>query len=192
MAPQDSEPVADRKVFVTVGTTTFDGLIQAVLVPPIISMLHSQGYTSIRVQHGESTEIYQACLTPELEAELAKCGMSITAFAYADSDEITEEIKFAELVISHAGSGTILECLRYQKRIVVVPNRSLMENHQLELANEMSKQKYVVKGNLKNIDIAIDRSATYPYRHFPRTGSKVFAEVLEEELDKLDKDTMYG
>ncbi|KAF3909825.1 hypothetical protein ABW21_db0203109 [Orbilia brochopaga] len=192
MAQDDSEKAADRKVFVTVGTTTFDGLIQAVLAPQVIRLLRSQGYNSIRVQHGESLETYQACLTAELLTELTTCGMSITAFAYADSDNITEEIKSAELVISHAGSGTILECLRYQKRIIVVPNRSLMDNHQVELANEMAKQKYVVKGSLKKIDQAIEISATYAYKHFPRTGSKVFTEVLEEELDKLDKDRIYG
>ncbi|KAJ6258894.1 UDP-N-acetylglucosamine transferase subunit [Drechslerella dactyloides] len=192
MSPHNPEKAREQQVFVTVGTTTFDGLIGAVLKPSIISLLHTQGYTSICIQHGKSAEIYQACRTPELEAELLKCEMSITAFAYADSEEITNKIKLAELVICHAGSGTILDCLRYQKRIIAVPNTTLMENHQAELADEMSKQQYVVKGSLKSIARAIERSATYPYRHFPRMGSKVFTEILEDELDKVDKDKMYG
>ncbi|KAF3932027.1 hypothetical protein ABW20_dc0104092 [Dactylellina cionopaga] len=192
MAPDASESKSDRKVFVTVGTTSFDQLITAVLKPPVISLLQSQGYTSIRVQYGPAVELYQSCYTSDLENTLAKSEMGISGFAYADGEQITEEIKTAELIISHAGSGTILESLRYQKRIIVIPNGSLMDNHQAELADEMARQKYVIRSDLEALNAAITRSRTFDYRQFPRKGSKIFSEVLEDELDQADKDKMYG
>ena len=42
------------------------------------------------------------------------------------------------------GSGSILEALRLGVPLVVVPNPSLKDNHQEELANELQKQGFVV------------------------------------------------
>ena len=52
------------------------------------------------------------------------------------------------LVISHAGSGSILDALRYGVPCIVVPNTELLHNHQLELAEELSRLGYVVHGSL--------------------------------------------
>lgn len=47
------------------------------------------------------------------------------------------------------GSGSILDALRLSVPLVVVPNPELLDNHQLELAEELARQGYVVHGNLK-------------------------------------------
>ena len=49
------------------------------------------------------------------------------------------------------GSGTILEAMRLGIRLVVVPNPSLKDNHQKELANELQKQGYVIASNVKYV-----------------------------------------
>ncbi|KAK6337368.1 N-acetylglucosaminyldiphosphodolichol N-acetylglucosaminyltransferase catalytic subunit alg13 [Orbilia blumenaviensis] len=181
-----------KGVFVTVGTTAFDGLIKAVLVPTVIGQLSDFGYTQIKVQHGNGREAYVNAFTPELERLVQKTGISIDGFDYEESTRITELIIEADLIISHAGSGTILDALRYQKAIIVVPNESLMDNHQAELATEMSKQKYVIQGKLDRFDASVALAQTYKFKHFPRTGSKKFVEVLEDEIEKAEKDKMYG
>jgi beta-1,4-N-acetylglucosaminyltransferase len=53
------------------------------------------------------------------------------------------------LVISHAGSGSILEALRYQVLLIVVPNTSLLDNHQEELADAMERSGYLLKGKVE-------------------------------------------
>ncbi|CAO1632290.1 unnamed protein product [Jaminaea pallidilutea] len=47
----------------------------------------------------------------------------------------------ADIVIAHAGSGTILETLRLPNppRLIIVPNTSLMDNHQAELAEAIDR-----------------------------------------------------
>ncbi|KAF3922471.1 hypothetical protein AA313_de0207922 [Arthrobotrys entomopaga] len=94
---QDPSKTPDRKVFVTVGTTNFDPLIKAVLKPSVVSLLQSQGYTTLRVQYGQAAELYQACYTADLEGTLAESSMAIGGYAYASGEEITQEIKTSEL-----------------------------------------------------------------------------------------------
>lgn len=55
------------------------------------------------------------------------------------------------LTISHAGSGSILEALRYQIPLVVVPNTSLLDNHQEELAVAMERSGYLLRGHVEYV-----------------------------------------
>lgn len=42
------------------------------------------------------------------------------------------------------GSGTILQTLRLNKKLIVVVNKSLMDNHQYELAQAMHIKNYAI------------------------------------------------
>jgi hypothetical protein len=55
------------------------------------------------------------------------------------------------LVISHAGSGSILEALRYQVPLIVVPNTTLLDNHQEELAVAMERSGYLLRGQVEYV-----------------------------------------
>ena len=47
------------------------------------------------------------------------------------------------------GSGSILDALRISVPLIVVPNPTLLDNHQVELAEELAAQGYVVHGHLE-------------------------------------------
>lgn len=47
------------------------------------------------------------------------------------------------------GSGSILDALRVGVPLIVVPNPALLDNHQVELAEQLAAQGYVVHGDLK-------------------------------------------
>lgn len=51
--------------------------------------------------------------------------------------------------MSKQGSGSILDALRIAVPIIVVPNIELLDNHQVELAEELARQGYVVHGRLE-------------------------------------------
>ncbi|KAK6515068.1 N-acetylglucosaminyldiphosphodolichol N-acetylglucosaminyltransferase catalytic subunit alg13 [Arthrobotrys conoides] len=189
---QEESPRVGKGVFVTVGTTAFDNLIKAFLTPDIITQLHGFGFNEIMIQYGKGKDVYDAAFTPELQSLVKEARVTIAGVEYEESTRITEYIKKADLIISHAGSGTILDALRYQKAIIVIPNESLMDNHQAELANEMAKQKYVIRGKLEQLAANISAAQSYKFRHFPRAGSRTFVEVLEDEIERAEKDKMYG
>ena len=47
--------MAPRRVFVTVGTTRFDALVEAVLAPEVLDSLEALGYGALTVQYGSGT-----------------------------------------------------------------------------------------------------------------------------------------
>ncbi|NXN17354.1 ALG13 transferase, partial [Indicator maculatus] len=58
-------------------------------------------------------------------------------------DSLAEDVRRADLVISHAGAGSCLETLEEGKPLLVVINEKLMDNHQLELAKRLHKGGHV-------------------------------------------------
>jgi UDP-N-acetylglucosamine transferase subunit ALG13 len=62
-------------------------------------------------------------------------------------------LESADVVVSHAGSGTILETLRMEisskPKLIVVPNETLMDNHQMELAKALSEKHYVYSARIQ-------------------------------------------
>lgn len=116
-----------RSVFVTVGSTSFDDLIQSVCSEECLELLKLCGFEEIVLQIGKGTFI------PE-----EKPSLKIEWFRF--KDDISENFKKASLVIGHAGAGTILESLSEGKPLIVVLNEKLMDNHQSELAEKLSDE----------------------------------------------------
>lgn len=56
-----------------------------------------------------------------------------------------------DLVIGHAGAGTILDTLRNKLPLLVVVNESLMGNHQHEIADAMLEGKYLMKATVSTL-----------------------------------------
>lgn len=55
-----------------------------------------------------------------------------------------------------SGSGTVLDALRVQVPLIVVPNEELLDNHQVELAEALAEQGYVVHGKLESLADALE------------------------------------
>lgn len=165
-----------RTCFVTIGATArFDSLIQAVLSPPFLQSLHASGYTALILQHGtEGGRIYNDFVAANKAGSEGRHGLDISGFDFnkrglgAEMQAAKGRTGTAEgVVISHAGglvssifldgpidsqcqgSGSILDALRIAVPIVVVPNPDLLDNHQVELAEELASQGYVIHGCLE-------------------------------------------
>ncbi|XP_021372164.1 UDP-N-acetylglucosamine transferase subunit ALG13 homolog [Mizuhopecten yessoensis] len=122
----------DKNVFVTVGTTAFDGLINVFAAEETIQVLEEKGYTSVILQTGRG-------ISEPLSGQVGK----VTVQHYQYKPNIQEDISSADLVISHAGAGSCLETLGAGKPLLVVINSELMGNHQLELAKQLHKDGHI-------------------------------------------------
>ena len=62
-------------------------------------------------------------------------GLQVETFQYAPNLE--GYMRQAELIISHAGAGSLFEAMRMGKPLIAVPNPILMHNHQAELVSDL-------------------------------------------------------
>ena len=74
--------------------------------------------------------------------------IEILAFSY--SSNINKYIENVDLIISHAGTGSIIDCLHLNKPLIVIVNDKLMDNHQLEIAQQFTKLNYCIYYQLKS------------------------------------------
>ncbi|XP_015589552.1 UDP-N-acetylglucosamine transferase subunit ALG13 homolog [Cephus cinctus] len=146
-----------KNIFVTVGTTKFDELINTVTDSQVLKNLNKKGYNYLTLQIGNSA------LDPNCTPRYG--------FHHIDyfhlSPSIKEYILSADLIISHAGAGTCLEVLEAQKPLIVVTNQLLMDNHQLELASQLYEDGhlyYCTCDTLLDVIKTMDLSRLKPFR----------------------------
>lgn len=163
--------------FVTVGSTRFDALIIALFSPATLSTLRSLGVTHLTAQHGGSAlpaGYASACV----EAEI-----SVSTFAYAA--DISPYMRSADLVVSHAGAGTLFEALHMRKRVVAVVNRALMHDHQTELAGALHTQRCLVSTDVAGLRAAMKECWNKESVPLQRRADYVVASVVSQEVALL-------
>lgn len=195
-----TKPQANSKtVFVTVGTTLFDPLIEAICTPSFLHKLISHGYTHVIIQYGKGSMPPIATLSnsnsdPEQNKSHSHSQSILQGFyptndtslgsihwqVYPFKPSLEQDVKNADLILSHAGAGSIMEGLSHchsrntstttnttihhnhndnttpthndntttphnnDKKMVVVINDGLMDNHQMELAEALAKRGYLM------------------------------------------------
>ncbi|KAF8312024.1 glycosyl transferase [Clavulina sp. PMI_390] len=148
---------------ITVGSTKFDDLIQHATSTECINALQEKGFTKLIIQYGNT----------------------LTLAAYSFKPTLAEDIEQADLLISHAGSGTILEALRSSKQLIVVPNNTLMDDHQSELANELGKGGYLVTCRAEDLATTILAGKYKELNPFPQQDKSRFRDLLDKEMGFL-------
>ncbi|KAF1940329.1 hypothetical protein EJ02DRAFT_445582 [Clathrospora elynae] len=187
--------------FVTTGATApFTALIQSVLSPSSLDALKAGGFTHLLVQYGSAKDIYNECskrARAHVQSNRQKGDVIIEGIDF-NPEGLQAQFQLVQkskgLVISHAGSGSILEALRYQIPLVVVPNTGLLDNHQEELAVAMERQNYLVRGDVADLTPAIKKSEDFRIKmsQFPPVTSgkhretKTFAAIMDETLGFMD------
>lgn len=120
-----------RNIFVTVGTTQFEELINVILSDEILTLLQQYQCKFLRIQYGAGKKI-DATTHEHIENRFA---IKVDSFDFKAN--IISDITWSDLVISHAGAGSCIEVLTHRKPLIVVVNDKLMHNHQTELAQQL-------------------------------------------------------
>ena len=81
-------------------------------------------------------------------------------FDYTNRNEFENYIKKANIVITHAGAGTIIDCLKNKKPTIIVPRRKKYNehrnDHQMDIARELEREgKVLVCYDVKNLESKI-------------------------------------
>lgn len=159
-------------VFVTVGTTQFDKLIETVASEEVLQKLKQLGYSKVTLQTGGGD-----CV-PVVSEKIP--GLVLEHFQYKPS--IKEDIAAADLVISHAGAGSVLESLGAGKPLLVVINDELMGNHQTELADQLFKDGHLYFCNCSTLLETLDTVDFSKLKPFQPGKPEKFAEFLDKMM----------
>ncbi|KAG2497223.1 hypothetical protein HYH03_004812 [Edaphochlamys debaryana] len=163
-------PAAERQVFVTVGTTKFEALVERVDSLELLRLLKEKGYTKLVIQKGNGT-YSPSNILPKGQTTGTTEGVQVEYFDYSPS--LAAYITSSALVISHAGSGSIFETLTAGVPLIVVPNPLLMDNHQVELGEQLAAMGHLVSAAPDALLDAVrgfDASKLLPYEKGSASG----------------------
>lgn len=107
-------------IFVAVGTTRFDELVEA--VDQIVPKLDDE----VLIQLGNSKYTPKNC----------------KYFSFDDS--LLKYYKMADIVIAHGGAGITFEVLALGKKLISIENPSVLEGHQRDLLGKLARDGYLM------------------------------------------------
>lgn len=127
--------------FVTVGTTSFDDLIKVVNTIKFHIALFSLGYKKLFIQYGSGNIVPSVSDSP----------LEVIAFRYRTN--LSSIFSQSDLVISHGGAGTCMEALSPpgKRKLIIVINENLMNNHQEELASTLFEERHAFVSRAKEL-----------------------------------------
>jgi beta-1,4-N-acetylglucosaminyltransferase len=142
-------------IFVTVGHTHYNALFKAV-----DSQLSSDKYQIIN-------QIFDGTYQPKNHKY------------YKFTADIASEIAKADLVITHAGAGTVFRLLELGKPIVVVPNFERIDEHQKDLADYVENNNFAcVCRNLDMLEECIKQAYKGGYSTYEKNLFDGYTRIL--------------
>lgn len=150
------------KILVTVGTTKFDELIEAVA----------------------SSAYFADC---ECVLQVGPGGRHASGFRCLEyTPDIEDYYRWADVVVTHAGAGSIYRLLELSKRLVIVPNLSRVDKHQADITAYMEAHRHAIAAwSLGALAGAVQEAAIADLAPFRKTD--FFAgEEIAQYIDKGD------
>ena len=148
-------------VFVTVGTTEFDELIKVV-----------------DLTCGNRPELK---IVAQVSRSSTYKPVNIAYFKF--SNDIESYIDKADIIITHAGAGSVYSMLEKGKKIIVVPNLSRVDVHQKELANYVRKNNFAITcqslSELCNLVSSADKRSFNLYKKEDFFGAELIRGLLK-------------
>lgn len=95
---------------------------------------------------------------------------------------LDDVVNSSELVIGHAGAGTILQALRSNKKLIVVINERLMNNHQKELGDACSNKQYCLSTVCNNLLSTIQDLPNCNFKEYPKPNIDKLKDFINEEM----------
>ncbi|CAH2352725.1 UDP-N-acetylglucosamine transferase subunit Alg13p [[Candida] railenensis] len=183
-------------LILTGATVTFRSLIDQVTSKEFITDISKAGISKLFIQYGNESanksQIY-------FESSIKKSGLlyentdgiynsksgSLQILAFPFSSDISGEyIEQVDIVVSHAGTGSIIDVLKLDKPLIVVVNESLMDNHQVDVANEFKKLNYCTISTCSGLSNEVARifKEEAKFDKFESCSSSVMQSVIYNEV----------
>ena len=113
----------------------------------------------------------------------------IKVYDYLDMKDFEKYIKEAKFVITHGGVGSILDAIRFNKKVIAVPRLEKYDehenDHQIQIVEKFAKLGYIIDaGNLKRLGNKILSIADFKPKKF-KSDNKKMIKMIEKYIDEL-------
>lgn len=110
-------------------------------------------------------------------------------FDFISPDEMNKLIKDCNLLITHAGIGSILNAIKQNKKVIVAARlkkyKEHTNDHQLQILNEFAKSNYIIPlFDLNKLDEALLKVKTFKPNKY-KSNTENFVNLIEKEIEKL-------
>ncbi len=144
------------KILVTVGTTSFNGLL--------------------KVMDGIAKDFPNYCITVQT-ADSSYVPENCKTLRYVGN--INDYYHAADVIVTHAGAGTVYTLLEMKKRFLVVPNMERKDLHQVELAKYLENNRYAkVAWELSEIQQLLQVIETAEFASYKKEEFFMYDEIL--------------
>lgn len=174
-------------VFITVGTTEFDALIEVCDSnrDSFVEQLIRLGIKKITLQIGrglkEPKQLEECCSMHQIEFH-----------CFRFKANLDQEMDDADIIISHCGAGSILEAVSRKKTLLVIINESLQDNHQIELSRAIVAGGYAISATPEKLLSSLttlqqqeqwSQRRLDDFKTFPIHDSNLFPKIVESLFD---------
>lgn len=163
------------RIFITVGTTDFDTLIESIDCEEFLNLTVRLQCRHLVIQIGRG--VLEPTYLPEVCADV---GITLEVFRFKPT--LKDDMTAADLVICHAGAGSITEALTLHKKVMVVVNESLMDNHQSELARAVVDKGYCFSTSPECLVVDLAGADFSSIVDYPPVDYSAFPKILDELL----------
>ncbi len=107
-------------------------------------------------------------------------------FKYLNKDDFDNYLKKANFIVCHAGVGTIVNCLKNDKKVLAVPRLSKygehQNDHQLQIANAYFQKGYIlVMNDNDNFDEKLAELRNFEPKKFV-SNNEIFVNKLKKYI----------
>lgn len=159
------------RIFIMFGTQDkrFDRLMDAILSSKMIEE------HEVYIQTGYTTGCYD----------------TVHCQQYYTEQELTEQIQIADVVITHAGVGSIVASLKLNKPTIVVPRlgkyKEQNNDHQVQIMKRYQEQGYIIAvEDVTTLDTAVEQSKTFQIKPY-QTDKQGIVEEIEKYIKEIIK-----
>ena len=114
---------------------------------------------------------------------------NIKTFDLIPKEEYEQIISEADLIITHAGVGSILTGLKKNKKVIAAARLKEYgehtNNHQLEILNEFYKKGYILKlENFEELPKVLNNVKTFKPKQY-KSNNENFVKMIEDYINSL-------
>lgn len=152
----------------------------------------TQKFQFDRLLKALDAQVEKGLISGDIFAQIGGCAYSPSHFSYVrfmDDADFKAHIREADLVLTHSGTGSIMNSLKSGKKVIVVPRLEKygehVSDHQVQIAEMFEKAGLVMTClDTDTLYQAIQEAENFTHKEYV-SGTEHVLDVLDKDLQEL-------